>query len=714
MTTQTYTINGMDCASCAKTVSDGVRRLAGTEAVELDFATCTLRVSGEVAPAAVRERVAALGYSIAEPDAPVVVQQNRGGVAGFGHYLWRRGETRLALLGGSLIGLALLLRWLAAPSWLSNATFVVALTLTAWPIARSGMRALLINRSFTINLLMTIAAVGAMAIGDFFEAATVIFLFAIGESLEGYTADRARQSLRGLLDLAPATAIRLADGHESSVPVAQIAIDDLVLVKPGERIPLDGLVVAGASGVNQAPITGESMPVFKSAGDSVWAGTIAGDGSLRVRVTHLSNDTTLSRIIHLLEEAQGSRATSQRLIDRFAHWYTPAVVGLAALVAVLPPLFGASWMEWVYRALTLLVIACPCALVISAPVTVMSGITAAARRGVLIKGGVHLEALGAIKAVAFDKTGTLTTGEPVVTATRSLDCATGGACTLCDDVLALAASVERASTHPLARAITAAAASRRLDRVYAPAEQVRVLAGQGVQGEVQGKLVTIGSHALFEAEHPHAQDVCSLVDATEARGHTAMLVCDGSRVSGLLAVADAVRPESAAIVGKLSGLGLIPVMLTGDNQVVARAVGAAAGISDVRANLLPGDKVDAVRALQMQYRSVAMVGDGINDTPALATATVGIAMGGAGSAQAMETADVVLMANSLSQLPFAIRVARQVRRIIAQNIGFSLATKLVFMALALAGGTSLWLAILADVGVSLLVTLNGMRPLLLK
>ncbi|HYF62705.1 MAG TPA: heavy metal translocating P-type ATPase [Herpetosiphonaceae bacterium] len=704
MGTQTYTINGLDCASCARTVSDGVRRLDGAESVELDFATCTLRVSGAVAPAAVRQRVAALGYGIAEPDAPAAPREDSGGVAGFGRYLWRRGETRLALL----------LRALGLPAWLANAVFVGALALTAWPIARSGVRALLINRTFSINLLMTIAAVGALAIGDFFEAATVIFLFAIGEALEGYTADRARQSLRGLLDLAPPTAVRLEDGRETSVPVAQIAIDDLVLVRPGERIPLDGLVVSGSSGVNQAPITGESMPVFKSAGDSVWAGTIAGDGSLRVRVTHLAADSTLSRIIHLLEEAQGNRAASQRLIDRFAHWYTPAVVVLALLIAVLPPLFGAGWAEWTYRALTLLVIACPCALVISAPVTVMSGITAAARRGVLIKGGVHLEALGSIKAVAFDKTGTLTTGEPVVTATRSLDCVTGGECGLCDDVLALAASVERSSTHPLARAITAAAASRRLDGVYAPAEQVRVLAGQGVQGQVQGKLVTIGSHALFEAEHPHAAAVCDLVDAAEARGHTAMLVCDGSRVSGLLAVADAVRPESAAIVGQLNALGLSPVMLTGDNPVVANAVGAAAGISDVRANLLPADKVDAVRALQTQYRGVAMVGDGINDTPALATATVGIAMGGAGSAQAMETADVVLMANSLGQLPFAIRVARLVRRLIAQNIGFSLATKLVFMALALAGGTSLWLAILADVGVSLLVTLNGMRPLLLK
>ena len=711
---QTYIISGMDCASCAKTVSDGVRRLANVEAAELDFATCRLRVSGEVAPTAVRERVVALGYNVVEADAPAVAQVSVGGLRGFGAFLVRRPETRLALVGGGLIALGLIGRGFGLEASVVNALFIVAMIVAAWPIARAGWRTLRINHTFSINLLMTLAAVGAVAIGEMLEAATVIFLFALGEALEGYTADRARQSLRDVLDLAPAQAVRLAGHRQETVAVGQIQVGDILLVKAGERIPLDGVVTVGASGVNQAPITGESMPVYKAVGDEVWAGTLAGDGTLQVRVTHVAADTTLSRIIRLVEEAQQGRANVQRLVDQFARWYTPAVVVIAALVAVVPPLWSGAWSEWLYRALTLLVISCPCAMVISAPVAVMSGITAAARRGVLIKGGLHLETLGAIKAIAFDKTGTLTHGEPIVTSSRALLCTTGADCALCDDVLALAAAVERGSNHPLARAVVRAAAGRHVDAAYAPAERVLALAGRGVQGDVGGKLVTVGNHALFEAEHPHSSAVCDLVNAAEARGHTAMLLCDGDSVRGLIAVADTLRPESAAVIKQLVALHLTPAMLTGDNHTVAQAIGNAAGIAEIRAELLPAAKVTAVRDLQTRFGAVAMVGDGINDTPALATANVGIAMGGAGSAQAMETADVVLMANNLRQLPFAIGVARLVRRIVGQNVAFSLLTKAVFVGLALAGATSLWLAILADVGVSLLVTLNGMRPLRMR
>ncbi len=708
---QTYTINGMDCTACAQTLGDGVRRLAGVQMAEVDFATCTLRVAGDVAPAAVEARVTALGYSVATPEnTPDRSQPSPGGVRGFGIYLYRRPETRLALIGGALIIVGLLLTLLKVSAPLRHSLFIAAMAIAAWPIARSGLQALRINHTFTINLLMTIAAVGAVALGDLLEGATVIFLFAIGEALEGYTADRARQSLRSLLDLAPAQALRLVGEREETVPVAQVQRGDILLIKPGERIALDGVITAGSSGVNQAPITGESLPIHRAVGDPVFAGTINGDGALRMRVTHLSADTTLSRIVRMVEEAQRSRANSQRLIDEFARWYTPGVVVLALLVAILPPLLlGGVWAVWLYRALTLLVIACPCALVISAPVTIISGITAAARHGVLIKGGLHLETLGKVQALAFDKTGTLTRGEPTVTTSRALDCVTGIDCALCDDVLALAAAVERRSAHPLARAVTQAAEQRSLTSTYAAAESVLTLAGRGVQGQVGGKLITVGNHALFDAEHPHPLAICEQVGALEAAGQTTMLLCDGDRVRGLIGVADMIRPESGAVVQQLKDLNITPIMLTGDNATVAQAVGAAVGIAEVRSHLLPADKVTALQALQRQYHTVAMVGDGINDTPALATANVGIAMGGAGSAQAMETADVVLMANDLHQLPYALRIARFVRRLMAQNIVFSLGTKLIFMALALLGGTSLWLAILADVGVSLLVTLNGMR-----
>lgn len=597
--------------------------------------------------------------------------------------------------------------------------YIVALVIAGYPIARSGLTTLVINRDFNINLLMTIAAVGAVLIGDTLEAATVIFLFAIGEALEGYTSDRARDSLRRLMELAPAQAIRLVAGMiEEVVPVKDLQVGDTILVKLGERIAMDGTVTSGESGVNQAPITGESMPVHKARGDEVFAGTINGEGALRVQVTSRAEDNTLSRIIRLVEEAQSVRAPSQRLIDQFAHYYTPGVVVAALVVALVPPLvFAAPFYDtptmqgWLYRALELLVIACPCALVISTPVTIISAITTAARRGILVKGGAHLEALGQVKAFAFDKTGTLTQGEPVVTTLRSVDCATGDACEQCDDVLALASAVERGSTHPLAQAVVNAANERGLGTKYASAQSVQLLAGRGVQGQVGNHLVTVGSHSLFDAEHPHSAEVCGWIDEAEALGQTAMLVSEDEKVRGFIAVADQARADSAAVIADLKALGVTTVMLTGDNATVAKTIGRGVGVDDVRANLLPADKVTAIKALLALHGQVAMVGDGVNDTPALAAASVGVAMGGAGSAQALETADIALMADDLKQLPFGIRLARFARRLIWQNISVSFGIKLAFILLALLGVGSLWLAVFADMGTSLLVTLNGMRPL---
>jgi Cd2+/Zn2+-exporting ATPase len=736
MATHTYKIDGMDCAHCALAVEKGVRRLDGALNVEVNFATGLLKLDGAVDEAALRERVAALGYRVvdeaaakrAEIDGDVGAQHavplppdTPGGVVGFMRYLLRETPTQLALIGGLMLAAGFSAAAVGVPGAVIDLTFIAATLVALYPIARGGVLNLLINRDFNINLLMSIAAVGALLIGETAEAATVIFLFAIGEALEGYSSDRARGSIQSLMSLAPPTALRLHNGREQNVPVTALNIGDVVLVRAGERIPMDGEVVAGESGVDQAPITGESVPVHKAVGDGVYAGTINGSGALEIRVTQRAADNTLSRIIRLVEEAQSVRAPSQRLIDQFARVYTPAVVIAAAVVAVVPPLlFNAPFYDtpdthgWLYRALALLVIACPCALVISTPVTVISAIAAAARRGVLIKGGAHLEALAGIRAAAFDKTGTLTYGKPVVQVAQSVDCSGEPDCDRCDDLLALAAAVERRSAHPLARAVVEAAEGRGLMYQYAPAESVETLTGQGVQGRVGDRLVTVGNHALFEAAYPHARALCAQVEAAEAQGQTTMLLSDGERVRGFIGVADAVRPDSREAVRALNSLGMTTVMLTGDNRAVAESVGAAVGVLDVRAGLLPGDKAAAVESLRRQYGTVAMVGDGINDAPALATATVGIAMGGAGSAQALETAHVALMADDLSQLPFAVRLARFARAVIAQNIAFSLAVKLVFVVLALFGVTSLWVAVFADMGTSLLVTLNGVRPLRLK
>ncbi len=722
-TLKIYTVKGMDCAGCAREVETGVAKLDGVKAARVDFASSTLHLEGEVAFDVLEARVRALGKSLVAPesatqDTPPAGTPMRGGIVGFWDYLVARRETQIALAGGLLALLTLGLSLSGLPENLTALLYTAAMLITLAPIFKSGVNTLRINREFNINLLMSIAAIGAILIGEYLEGAIVIFLFAIGEALEGYTADRARESIRSLMALKPTQAVRLRDNHEETVHVSQLEVGDTILVKPGESIPMDGVVLAGTSGVNQAPITGESIPAAKAAGDEVFAGTLNGEGTLTLRVTCLAADNTLSRIIKLVEEAQSVRAPSQRLIDRFAHYYTPAVVVLAALVALVPPLlFNAPFYDtatehgWLYRALSMLVIACPCALVISTPVTVISAIAAAARRGVLIKGGAHLEALGSVKAFAFDKTGTLTKGQPAVISYRSVDCATGESCILCDDVLALATAVERRTTHPLAQAVVHAARQRRLDTLYAPAESVEMLAGRGARGIVNQQMVTVGSHSLFDAEFPHPASLCALVKDTETQGHTTMLLADGERVRGFVALADEARASSRRVISALNGLGLPTVMLTGDNAAVGQAVGAQVGVSEVHSGLLPQDKVKAVEKLVAAYGSVAMVGDGVNDTPALAAATVGIAMGGAGSPQALETADVALMADDLAQLPFTVRLARFARTLIKQNVILSFGLKFAFLLLALLGLTSLWVAIFADVGMALLVTLNGMRPL---
>lgn len=720
MSQQRYCLGNMDCANCAREVQSALERLPGVESAVVDFASSQLQLEGEVAFDILKARVEALGKTISI-DAPAQSQgvdtTRRAGVFGFWDFLLERPASRMAVYGGALLLLAIGIDLSAiVPPDLGNLAYVLAMAVAIRPIALSGINSLRISREFNINLLMTVAALGALVLGEFLEAATVIFLFAIGEALEGYTADRARDSLRGLVALKPPTANRIMGARSEVVPVEALRISDRIRVLPGERIPMDGTVLAGNSAVDQAHITGESLPVERSPGDEVYAGSINGAAALDLRVDRLAQDNTLSRIIELLQNSQSRRAPSQRLIDRFAHVYTPLVAISALGVAVVPPLlFGqlfwnsAAETGWLYRALSMLVISCPCALVISTPVTVISAITSAARRGALIKGGAYLEALAGVKAIAFDKTGTLTRGKLDVVATSTGDCEHAAACQPCDELISLAASVEAQSTHPFAQAIQTAANANGIE--YGAAAEVETLAGFGVRGKVNGQRVTVGSHNFFDNEFDHTARLCAVARDFESAGQSAVMVHDGDQVRGVIALTDMPREESRRVVGELREIGMASVMLTGDNETVAESIAGQVGVDRFRAGLLPQDKVDAVENLETEYQRVAMVGDGINDSPALAAATVGVAMGAAGSAQAMETADVVLLADKLDLLPATIRRARFARRLIRENIALSIGLKLVFLLLALTGNVTMLAAVFADMGMSLAVTLNGMRAL---
>jgi len=727
-----FTIRGMDCAGCARSIERGVAQLGGVQTCELSFATERLRVSGTVAQNAIIERVRELGYEAVAPT-PVAVPAPSAAPPSFLQFLLARNDTRLALLGALLVlpGVVLheLLGWDAA--WISGLA-LLAMALTIVPVARSAWRALRVSRELNINALMTLAAVGAVVIGAYVEAGMVMVLFALGEALEGYTATRARHAIKSLIEVVPQTALRLGtncceSGCEERVPVAELRVDDVIVVRPGERIPMDGTVRAGTSTVNQAPITGESRLIEKQPGAELFAGSINGEASLELTVTRLAADTTIARMIRLVEEAQERRAPVQRFVDQFARYYTPAVVVLALLVAALPPLlFGqpfwnpdAATFGWLYRGLALLVVACPCALVISTPVSLVSAMSTAARNGVLIKGGAFLEALSKVRAVAFDKTGTLTAGQPTVVAVRSVAClepdgAALGDCDPCNELLAMASAIERRSEHPLAHAIVTASAQRGLDARVPAAEGVTALVGRGVSGRVGGQEVLIGSHRHFDADIAHDAAHCAAAARDAALGHTPVMVRVQGNYAGTITLADTVRDSSREAVAQLRAMGLrAVVMLTGDQRATAERIGADVGVTDVRAELLPEQKVAAIQALQREYGPVAMVGDGINDTPALATASVGIAIGGAsgGTNQAMETADITLMSDDLRQLPFALGLSRAAMRTVGINVALSIGIKLVFLALVLAGVGTMWMAVLADMGTSLLVTLNGMRLL---
>ena len=569
---------------------------------------------------------------------------------------------------------------------------------------KKGMAALLRGK-LNINALMAVAVTGAFLIGQWPEAAMVMALYAIAEWIEAKAVDRARNAIKGLLDLAPRNALmRNADGSWGSVPAASIPLQAVLRIKPGERVPLDGVVIKGSSAINQAPITGESMPVDKAPGDTVFAGTVNASGELEMRVTAGANDTTLARIIHAVEQAQGSRAPTQRFVDQFAAVYTPAVFAIAVAVAVLMPLLlGLSWQEAAYKALVLLVIACPCALVISTPVTVVSGLSAAARRGILVKGGVHLENARLLKAVALDKTGTLTEGKPVLVESRIWGQG--------DRVQAmlLAASLAGRSDHPVARAIAAGLNQHAAD--VPEVHDFQALPGRGVQGTVNGQHLRLGNHRMMHDSSLCDSNLEAALAVHESQGRSVTLLAGETRVLALFAVADTIKSSSVRAVADLKVLGVVPVMLTGDNSRAAQAIAAQAGIMDVRGDLLPEAKLDAIRQMQQRYGATGMVGDGINDAPALAQADLGFAMGAAGTDTATEAADVVIMNDNLQRVVETIRLSRHTHSVLWQNITLALGIKAVFLLLAVFGTATMWMAVFADMGASLLVVANGMRLL---
>jgi Cd2+/Zn2+-exporting ATPase len=574
-----------------------------------------------------------------------------------------------------------------------------------WQVFPKAWRAA-VNMRPDINLLMTVAVVGAAAIGEWFEAATVAFLFSVSLVLESWSVGRARRAIAALMELAPPAArVRDVTGAETEVPPDQVEVGTIFIVRPGEKIPLDGRVVRGESDVNQAPITGESVPVEKSVDAEIFAGTINGNGTLEIECTKRAEDSTLANIIRMVGQAQSRRAPSEKWVEKFARVYTPVVMVIAvAILLVQPLLFGVSWPDGLYNALVLLVIACPCALVISTPVSVVASLAAAAKNGVLIKGGIFVEAPAHLKAIAMDKTGTLTEGKPAVVDVVPLS---GHDET---ELLERAASLESQSNHPLARAIVAAANERNIK--IPAADQFEIIQGKGATGRIEGKPFWLGSHRYLEERKQETPEVHEQLEVMQQAGRTVVVVGNEEHVCGFITLADTLRPTAAKTILQLRDTGIEHlVMLTGDNQGTADVIANEVGIDEVHAELLPADKVTAVESLVQKYEKVAMIGDGVNDAPALARATLGIAMGAAGSDAAIETADIALMADDLSKLPWLIKHSRQTLAIIRQNILFSLAVKALFVVLTFAGFASLWAAIAADMGASLLVIFNGLRLL---
>lgn len=701
-----YRVTGLDCPDCTRTLVKAIRQVPGVVAVDLDFATGLLVLEYEIETDPRRD---AVGIVVGAGHGIEALDVAEGGVFAPAPSWWVRhgGEVSVALAGVAIIiGWLLGLLGRETASTIAYAAAIIAGSRLTWRRAAAAIMA----RSLDMNVLMTIAVCGAAAIGEWGEGATVIFLFALGGLLESRALARTRRSISELLSLAPAQARVVREGAEELVDAREVRLGETVVVRPGERLPLDGVVVSGSSALDESPITGESVPVDKGPGDAVYAGSLNTSGLLEMRVTAQASDTKLARIVHLVEAAQSARAPVQRFVDRFSAWYTPAVIVGALAVAVLAPVLGsigAPWpgaealREYVYRALVLLVVACPCALVISTPVAIVSAIGRATRDGVLVKGGVFLELASKAGAVALDKTGTLTHGRPsvqrVVTLAPDFDAAR---------VLALAAAMERHSNHPLARAVSTAVPEGELPLVEALIE----VPGRGVAATVGGEHFAVGSLVFAEergCDVSASEDVARL----EAEGLTVLALMRGCQVVGLIGMADEERPDArAAVETLLSDVGRV-VMLTGDNERAAARIATQTGVAEVRSRLLPEDKTNVVLALREEAGVVVMVGDGVNDAPALAAADVGIALGAAASDTAIEAADVAVMREELSAVPAFLALGRKTMRVVRQNVALSLGTKAAVLVLAFFGAATLWMAVFADTGIALVVIANGLRLL---
>jgi Cd2+/Zn2+-exporting ATPase len=692
---KTYSIEGMDCGSCAKSIENHLGSNPSVENVSVNFSTGKMKIEHSNKVEDIISEVSKIGYkaSLQSRNKPMQTNKNNN-------------ENGLIIFSGVLIALGFIGSFNGISEVISTILYAVAMLISGYKPVKSAFYAIK-SRSLDMNVLMSAAAIGAALIGEWLEGATVVWLFAIGNFLQTRSIERTRNSIRNLMDLAPPEAWVKVGSEIIKKPVEEISVDDTIVVKPGDKISLDGEIIQGESSVNQAPITGESIPVDKEIGDTVYAGTINENGSLEIKVTKLVEDTTISKIIHLVEEAQEQKAPTEAFVDKFATIYTPIVFISALVIMVLPPLLGfGTWGEWFYKGLELLVVACPCALVISTPVAIVSAIGNAAKNGVLIKGGTFLEIAGAITAIAFDKTGTLTEGKPKVSEIKALNVSE-------KELLSIALTLEDYSTHPIAKAIVEYANEKEIQPKNG--ELFKNILGKGVQATIEGDIFYAGNPKLFEESNVSLDNVKNHVQELQNKGKTVIIIGTQHQIIGMIAVSDTIRKTTASALNVLKQSGVNQtVMLTGDNEGTAKMIASEAHINRYFAELLPDDKVDAIKKLQNEGHKVAMVGDGINDAPALATADLGIAMGGAGTDTAMETADIILMADNLDKLPYTMNLSRKALTIIKQNIWFSIIIKVIALVLIFPGWLTLWMAVLSDTGAALIVILNALRLLKFK
>lgn len=686
---QEYRLENLSCASCAMKFEHNIKNLPEVEDATVNFGASKVSVIGKATVKEIEKAGAFDGIKV------TTVKQRQPEKIPF----FKRKENVLTVISFVFLVSGIIGSFVYEESHpLSIGLFIVSIVVGGFDLFKGG----LVNLSrfyFDMKTLMTIAIIGAAIIGEWREGAVVVFLFAVSEALEAYSMNKARQSISQLMDIAPPTATIRKNGKLIEVDTDSIQINDVLIVKPGQKVAMDGIVIKGTSAVNQASITGESVPVMKSIEDEVFAGTLNEEGSLEVKVTKRVEDTTIAKIIHLVEEAQAEKAPSQKFVDKFAKYYTPAIIMIAILVATVPPLFGADWQTWIYQGLAVLVVGCPCALVVSTPVAIVTAIGNAAKQGVLIKGGIHLEEIGRLQAIAFDKTGTLTKGYPEVTHVEA---------DVPKEFIQKVMSIENYSQHPLAQAIVKYGAKEHIHSVEI--EQFQSVTGKGAEGVVEGTKWSVGSVSWISSISNVSFEVTTKIEQLQTEGNTVMLASADGVYQGFIAVADPVRPTSKVVLEKLKKAGIRhTVMLTGDDKLTANAIAMKLGMTDVEAGLMPEQKLSAIKSLIGKYKTVAMVGDGVNDSPALAAATVGIAMGGAGTDAALETADVALMGDDLEKLPYTIRLSRKALHIIKENIMFALGLKIIALLLIIPGWLTLWIAIFADMGATLIVVLNSLR-----